>query len=140
MPAAQGRALTIGLNAVGKAFSGWPQLTTPERNASDVAAIAQSRGFVTKTLLANRATRRAVIAAITTAAAALRKGDIFLLSFSGHGDQVPDRNREETDIKDAHPWAQGVMDSIVAKFQATTGRYPHVPPASEDPYEPPNRD
>ena len=55
---------------------------------------------MTKTILANRATRRAVVAEITAAAAALRKGDIYLLSFSGHGRQVPDRNREETDVKD----------------------------------------
>lgn len=47
--------------------------------------------------------------------------------------------KEETDIKDAHPWAQGVMDAIVAEFEATTERYPHVPPGSPDPYEPPNR-
>jgi hypothetical protein len=32
--------------------------------------------------------------------------------------------KEETDIKDANPWAQGVMDKIVADFTATTVRYP----------------
>jgi len=100
MPNAVGRALTIGLNAVGTAYSGYPQLTTPEQDARDIAAIGRSRGFVTKTLLANRATRAAVVAEITAAAAALRKGDMYLLSFSGHGRQVPDRNREETDIRD----------------------------------------
>ena len=47
--------------------------------------------------------------------------------------------KEETDIKDANPWAQGVMDKIVADFTATTGRYPHVPPNAPDPYEPPRR-
>ena len=36
--------------------------------------------------------------------------------------------KEETDIKDANPWAQGVMDKLVAAFTATTVRYPHVPP------------
>jgi arylsulfatase A-like enzyme len=48
--------------------------------------------------------------------------------------------KEETDIKDAHPWAQGVMDKIVADFTATTARYPHVPRGATDPYEPPKRD
>jgi hypothetical protein len=47
--------------------------------------------------------------------------------------------KEETDIKDANPWAQGVMDKIVADFTATTVRYPHVPPNAPDPYEPPKR-
>ena len=47
--------------------------------------------------------------------------------------------KEETDIKDAHPWAQGVMDKLVAEFTATTDRYPHVPPNAADPYEPPRR-
>jgi arylsulfatase len=47
--------------------------------------------------------------------------------------------KEETDIKDAHPWAQGVMDTLVDEFTATTKRYPHVPPGSPDPYEPPQK-
>jgi arylsulfatase A-like enzyme len=47
--------------------------------------------------------------------------------------------KEETDIKDANPWAQGVMDKIVADFAATTVHYPHVPPGAPDPYEPPKR-
>ena len=100
MPNAQGRALTIGLNTIGRNYSGFGELTVAETDAEDIAAIAESRGFTTKTLLANRATRAKVIAEITTTAAALQPGDIFLLSFSGHGDQVPDRNREETDIRD----------------------------------------
>lgn len=45
--------------------------------------------------------------------------------------------REESDLKDANPWVQGVMDKIVADFQATTARYPHVPPNAPDPYVPP---
>ncbi|HYE85465.1 MAG TPA: arylsulfatase [Vicinamibacterales bacterium] len=47
--------------------------------------------------------------------------------------------KEETDIKDAHPWAQGAMDKLVNAFNATTERYPHVPPDAPDPYLPPKR-
>jgi arylsulfatase len=47
--------------------------------------------------------------------------------------------KEESDIKDANPWAQGVMDKIVADFVATTERYPHVPANAPDPYVPPVR-
>ena len=45
--------------------------------------------------------------------------------------------KEETDIKDGNPWAQSVMDKIVADFMATTERYPNVPPNAPDPYVPP---
>jgi arylsulfatase A-like enzyme len=47
--------------------------------------------------------------------------------------------KEETDLKDANPWAQSAMDKLVAAFTATTERYPHVPPAAPDPYTPPKR-
>jgi arylsulfatase A-like enzyme len=47
--------------------------------------------------------------------------------------------KEETDVKDFHPWAIGVMDKLVADFKASTERYPHVPPAAPDPYTPPRR-
>jgi arylsulfatase len=47
--------------------------------------------------------------------------------------------KEETDIKDANPWAQGVMDKLIAEFTATTARFPHVPPNAPDPYVPPSR-
>lgn len=47
--------------------------------------------------------------------------------------------REESDIKDANPWAQSAMDRIVASFVATTERYPHVPPNAQDPYLPPKK-
>ena len=50
MPNAQGRALTIGLNTIGRNYSGFGELTVAETDAEDIAAIAESRGFTTKTL------------------------------------------------------------------------------------------
>ena len=47
--------------------------------------------------------------------------------------------KEDTDIKDANPWAQSLMDKLVAEFTATTARYPHVPPNAADPYQPPKQ-
>lgn len=47
--------------------------------------------------------------------------------------------KEESDIKDANPWAQSAMDKIVADFMATTEHYSHVPPNAPDPYVPPQR-
>jgi arylsulfatase A-like enzyme len=45
--------------------------------------------------------------------------------------------KEEMDIKDSNPWAQSVMDKVVADFMATTQRYPNVAPNAPDPYVPP---
>jgi hypothetical protein len=41
-----------------------------------------------------------MIAAVNKAALDLQAGDIFLLTYSGHGGQVPDRNAEEEDELD----------------------------------------
>ena len=45
--------------------------------------------------------------------------------------------REESDVKDANPWVQGVVDKLIADFNATTEKYPHVPANAQDPYVPP---
>jgi arylsulfatase len=45
--------------------------------------------------------------------------------------------KEESDIKDANPWAQSVMDKIVAEFLETTRHYPNIPQNAPDPYVPP---
>jgi arylsulfatase A-like enzyme len=45
--------------------------------------------------------------------------------------------KEESDIKDSNPWAKSVMDKLVADFDASAQRYPHVPPNAPDPYVPP---
>lgn len=44
--------------------------------------------------------------------------------------------REESDIKDANPWALGVFDKIVADFTASVERFPNVPPNTPDPSVP----
>jgi len=50
--------------------------------------------------LTAEATSAAVLAAIDAAAAALGDGDLFVLSYSGHGGQMPDTGGEESDRKD----------------------------------------
>ena len=99
---AKGLALTIGLNAVDpRRYAGWSgRLQACEADAHDMADIARARKFTVQRLLTRRATRRAVLAGIARAATALRSGDIFLLTYSGHGGQVPDRNHDEPDLQD----------------------------------------
>lgn len=63
-------------------------------------AIAEERGYATNILLTQSATRTAVLGSIQQAAAELRDGDIFLLTYSGHGGQLPDFNSDEQDAVD----------------------------------------
>jgi metacaspase-1 len=99
---AKGMALTIGLNAVDpKHYSGWSgELVACEFDANDMAEIAKSRNFQIKTLLTKEATRANVINEISKAAKALKAGDMFMFSYSGHGGQVPDLNGDEVDDLD----------------------------------------
>jgi hypothetical protein len=71
-----------------------------ENDARDMLAIARKRGFKSQLLLNEHASAQAVADAIKQAAQQLKKGDILLLTYSGHGGQVPDRNKEEKDQLD----------------------------------------
>ena len=99
---AKGMAVAIGLNAVDpKHYGGWSgELNACEADAEDMAAIAKSMGFSRITLLTKKATRPQVIRAVRGAARALKAGDIFMLSYSGHGGQLPDKNNDEPDGMD----------------------------------------
>jgi metacaspase-1 len=99
---AKGIALTIGLNAVDpKHYAGWSgELNACEADAEDMAEIAKAKGFQVKTLLTKTATRARLVKEVTAAAKALKSGDIFMLSYSGHGGQLPDQNSDEDDNED----------------------------------------
>ena len=99
---ARGMSLHIGLNRVDPAhYDGWDgALIACEFDARDMKAIAESRGFETKTLMTAEASADAVLTAISAAADELNAGDLFFCSYSGHGGQVPDRNNEEDDRTD----------------------------------------
>ena len=99
---AKGMALTIGLNSVDPAhYGGWSgNLVACEEDAKDMAHIAKTKKFAVKALFTKSATRKQVFAEIEKAAQTLKSGDIFAMSFSGHGGQVPDLNSDEVDKKD----------------------------------------
>jgi hypothetical protein len=99
---AKGIALHIGLNSVDpRQYEGWSgPLTACEADANDMADLAQSQGFVAAKLLTKKATRDAVQRGIGDAAKHLKSGDIFFLTYSGHGGQAPDLNGDEPDGKD----------------------------------------
>jgi hypothetical protein len=120
---ARASALTLGLNAVDPGhYQGWSgDLVACEADASDMSAILSSRGFAVKRLLTKEATRGNVSALIGAAARALQPGDIFALTYSGHGGQLPDLDGEEDDGLD-ETWClfdgQLVDDEIYAALGA----------------------
>ena len=47
--------------------------------------------------------------------------------------------REESDVKDANPWAIGLFSALVHQFNASADRYPNVPAGVRDPFVPSRR-
>lgn len=96
---AKGISFHIGLNSVDpKHYQGWSgELTACEFDAKDMAAISKGRGFKPTVLLTKAATRNAVLKGMDAAAKSLTKGDIFFMTYSGHGGQLPDLNGDEDD-------------------------------------------
>ena len=101
-----GLSLHIGLNRVDPAhYDGWNgALNACEFDANDMEALAKSRGFEASKLLTDEATADAITAAIEDAADRLGPGDIFLVTYSGHGGQVPDKNAEEEPDRSDETW------------------------------------
>jgi len=96
------RSLHIGLNEVsGAAYGGWTgPLAACEFDANDMAAIAKGKSMRSTVLLTKQATRANVLDAMRAAAKALVSGDLFFLTYSGHGGQVPDVSGDEADKQD----------------------------------------
>jgi hypothetical protein len=102
MSTANGIGLHIGLNAVdARQYEGWAgTLVACEADAKDMHAITSARGFASSMLLTRKATAAAVTAGVRRAARKLDAGDLFVLSYSGHGGQVRDPSGEEADWED----------------------------------------
>ena len=99
---AKGISLHLGLNAVDSAhYQGWDgKLVACEADAEDMEAIAKKKGFAATKLLTKQATRKAALREMADAANKLASGDIFFLTYSGHGGQLPDSTGEEDDRMD----------------------------------------
>jgi hypothetical protein len=93
----KGRSLHIGLNKVDPAHYGGPQtLAGCHHDARSMEAIAKESGYDDpKVLLDGQATVLAVREEIARAAHDLQAGDIFLLTYAGHGASVPDFSGDE---------------------------------------------
>jgi len=98
----QAISLHLGLNAVdAHVYKGWSgPLRGCENDARAMQAIADARGFTSRLLLGADATRPTLLAAMDRAAADLVADDLLLLTYSGHGASLQDRNGDEPDQRD----------------------------------------
>ena len=98
----RGLSLHIGVNEVDPDhYHGWDgKLDACENDCDVMQSIAQCRKFETRQLKSAEATRGEVSGAIQKAATELVEGDIFLLSYSGHGGTIPDVDGDEEDLVD----------------------------------------
>lgn len=98
---AKGLFLSIGLNSIDPAAYGDPgTLFACESDARDMASLATIKGYTGRTLLTSEATAASVLGEISRAASTLSAGDIFLVTYSGHGGQVGDITGDEADALD----------------------------------------
>lgn len=107
-----GLSLHIGINTIDSNHYASAGLAAPgldgcENDALAMQAIFEREGYQSTLLLSAQATREAVSEAIQKAAQTLKAGDIFVLTYSGHGFYLPelesdllhhdeDDNRDET--------------------------------------------
>lgn len=111
-----GMSLHIGVNFLDKKSyplkpahpdypDGWDGvLEACEFDAEEMCGIAESQGFETKILRSAEATAENVRNEIRRAAKVLKSGDIFFLTYAGHGGQVPDRSKDEKDDRLDETW------------------------------------
>ena len=99
---ARGISLHIGLNHVDpNQYDGWNgALGGCVNDATNMKAIADAVGHEAKLLTNELATSAAVVHEIGQAALQLESGDIFLLTYAGHGGSVPDITSDEEDARD----------------------------------------
>lgn len=99
---ARGMSLHVGINSVDPVqYGGWSgDLAACEFDAHDMTAIAKSGGYEPTTLLTQDATSVALLGYLASAAQELRAGDTLLITYSGHGGQIPDLTGDEEDGQD----------------------------------------
>ena len=119
-----GIAITIGLNSVDpKHYQGWSgNLNACEADAMDMTEIAKSQKFRVKTVLTRAATRKIITGELSKAARALKPNDIFMLSYSGHGGQLPDINSDESDAMD-ETWCLYDGELVDDELYAMLGKF-----------------
>lgn len=120
--APKGRSLHLGLNFLDpNHYGGWDgELQSAEFDAEDMQALAEDVGFKTTIMKRQNVTRETVLEELTRAARDLKTGDIFLLTYAGHGGQVPDFNGDEEADRSDETWclfdAQLIDDELAVAW------------------------
>lgn len=97
----KGYALIIGVEKLGNNYNigGNGYLAQPPNDATTIANIVLKKGFATKLLLTENATRKNVIDHIIDLSKIAKEGDLVFIYYSGHGSQVEaDEKDEEEDM------------------------------------------
>lgn len=121
-----GISIHIGLNDLSSHYNPRPRrLASCENDAAAMEELAKKRGFSTTLIKTKQASTRNVTAAIGDAAANLRRGDIMLLTYSGHGGQLPDGNGEEQDEEDGQDetWCLYDRELVDDELYALWGKF-----------------
>jgi hypothetical protein len=94
----QAASLHIGLNKIDASVYGTDgTLSGCQNDARAMQDIAGALGYKTQALLDGDATAGNVVKCVSERAKTLVEGDIFLLSYAGHGSQVKDITSDEDD-------------------------------------------
>jgi metacaspase-1 len=117
-----GYSLHIGLNHVdADQYGGWDgELSGCLKDVASMKALAEAQGYEATTLTDGGATTQSVLAEIGRLAGQSQDGDIVLISYSGHGGQVPDVNSDEPEDDMDETWVlydrQLVDDELYAAW------------------------
>lgn len=90
-------ALCIGINDYPGTDS---DLSGCVNDAEDWAKLLEGRGFTCSLFIDSQATKSAMLEAIRTNVKDLGRGDLFVVTFSGHGTWTADANGDEADFRD----------------------------------------
>jgi metacaspase-1 len=120
----KGLSLHIGLNFVNPdAYNGWDgALSGCINDANSMHAIAVSQGFQAEKLIDSQATASQVVSKICEKSQQLQAGDIFLLTYSGHGGQLPDQTGMEEDGMD-ETWVLWDRELLDNELYCLWGRF-----------------
>ena len=99
---AAGYSIHLGVNYVDvNHYHGTFQLPFCANDAAAMAILAEDRGFVVAGVFINQeATSRRLLSFLEALACELQNGDMLLVTFSGHGTSVKDRDGDEKDGRD----------------------------------------
>jgi hypothetical protein len=117
-------SLHVGVNRVDPTkYAGWDgALSGCENDARTMTEIARAEGFTTTQLFSQQATSGAVLGEIAKAAGRLGPAGIFMLTYAGHGGQVPNQGADAEEDQQDETWVlfdrQLIDDELEQAFTA----------------------